>query len=232
VLVAFLVLAAVSAAVLIVVPLMIRRRGGVSAPPGLRWWTVGYFGLLGLAFLLVEIPLVQLYILLVGDATTAFAVVLFAVLLASGTGSMLSPRVPWPLGAVALTLVAFLYPFLIRGLTAVVLPAPLATRVVVGAFAIAPLGFLMGVMFPHGIAYLEQRAPDLVPWAWGINGTVSVISAVTAALLALAFGFTLVLTVGAVGYGLATMLAVVAGRSLDGAGERHENHSTQVLAGH
>jgi hypothetical protein len=98
----------------------------------------------------------------------------------------------------------------------------LLVRVMVGAVAITPLGFLMGIMFPRGIAYLERRAPHLVPWAWGINGTVSVISAVTAALLALTFGFSFVLAMGAVGYGLAALLAVSADRSLVGAGERHE----------
>ena len=71
----------------------------------------------------------------------------------------------------------------------------------------------MGVMFPSGIAYLEQRAPRLVPWAWGINGTMSVISAVLAALLALAFGFMFVLVTGAAGYGLAALLAWVPQRA-------------------
>ena len=234
VLVAFLVLAALSALLLIVAPLAVHRRvgpAGLAIPPGLRWWTVGYFGSLGLAFLLVEIPLIQLYILLVGDATTAFAVVLFAVLVSSGVGSMVSPRVPWRTGAAVLTATAVLYPFLIRGLTTLALPAPLSIRVGAGAVAIAPLGFLMGIMFPQGIAYLQQRAPHLVPWAWGINGTVSVVSAVTAALLALTFGFTRVLVVGAVGYALATLLAVAAVRSLRGSGERHEHDPSEVLAG-
>lgn len=224
VLVAFLLLASLSAVVLIVAPLAIRRRdGALAVGRALRWWTLGYFGLLGLAFLLVEIPLVQLYILLIGDATTAFAVVLFAVLLASGVGSMLSPRLPWRQLAAALTVVALAYPILIRRLTPILLPGPLPVRVLVGAVVIAPLGLLMGVMFPSGVAYLERRAPQLVPWAWGINGTASVISAVLAALLALAFGFTTVLLIGAAGYGLAALLAGVAGRSLLGPGERHEH---------
>ena len=222
---AFLVLAALSAVVLIVAPLIVRRRDRTLAPTrSLRWWTVGYFGLLGLAFLLVEIPLVQLYILLIGDATTAFAVVLFAVLLASGAGSMLSPRLPWRPVAVVLTLAAVVYPFLVRWLGAVLLAAPLPVRVTVGALAIAPLGLLMGVMFPRGIAHLEQHAPRLVPWAWGINGTASVISAVLAALLALALRFSAVLLIGAAGYGLAALLAGSAARSTLVAREGHEHH--------
>ncbi len=224
VLVAFLLLAALSAVVLIVAPLAIRRRrGALSAPSSLRWWVFGYFGLLGLAFLLVEIPLVQLYILLIGDATTAFALVLFAVLLASGVGSMLSPRLPWRLTATALTVVAVASPLLVRWMTQLLLPAPLIVRALVGAAAIAPLGVLMGTMFPHGVSYLERGAPHLVPWAWGINGTASVISAVLAALLALAFGFSAVLLIGAAGYALAAVLAALAGPSLLGSGKRHEH---------
>ena len=226
VLVAFLVLATLSSLVLIVAPLAVRRRQGAVglAPAALAWWTVGYFGSLGLAFLLVEIPLIQFYILLVGHPTTAFALVLFAVLIASGIGSVASPRIPWVAGAAALTIAALVYPFLIRPLTLVALPAPLPVRVVVGAVAISPLGFLMGTMFPHGIAYLKQRAPRLVPWAWGINGTVSVITSAAAALLVLAFGFTAVLMSGAAAYAVATLLAMAAGRSIFGTGEGHEYH--------
>jgi hypothetical protein len=226
VLVAFLVLATISSLVLIVAPLAVRRRpGGVRrTPAALQWWTVGYFGSLGLAFLLVEIPLIQLYILLVGHPTTAFALVLFAVLFASGIGAMASTRIPWVAGAAVLTVVAMAYPFLIRSFTPVVLPAPLAVRVVAGAVAIAPLGFLMGIMFPHGISHLRRRAPRLVPWAWGINGTVSVVSSAVAALLALAFGFSAVLMAGAAGYAAATLLAWAAGRSLPGTGQGYESH--------
>jgi hypothetical protein len=224
VLVAFLVLATISSLLLIVGPLAVQRQpGGVRRTPAvLRWWTVGYFGSLGLAFLLVEIPLIQLYILLVGHPTTAFALVLFAVLIASGVGALISPRIPWVLAAVVLTVVATAYPFLIRSLTPMVLPAPLAVRVVAGAVAIAPLGFLMGIMFPHGISYLRERAPRLVPWAWGINGTISVVSSAVAALLALAFGFSAVLMAGGAGYAAATLLALAAGRSLPGTGEGYE----------
>ena len=232
VLAAFLILATLSAVILIVAPLGLQRRQQArGVTPMLRWWTVGYFGLLGLGFLLVEIPLVQLYILLIGDPTTAFAVVLFAVLLASGIGSMLSPHLPWIPVAVGVTLLAVVFPPLVRWSTVLLLPAPQLLRIVAGALLIAPLGFLMGVMFPRGVAYLEQSAPSLVPWAWGINGVLSVISAVLAALLALAAGFSRVLLAGAAGYGLAAVLAALAGRSSFGAGERDEHDAAEILAG-
>lgn len=207
VLLALLGMSTVAALVLIVAPLFVRRKTKAEIPPRLRWWAIGYFGLLGIAFLFIEIPLIQQYILLIGHPATAFAVVVFAILAASGLGSAWSRRIAWRPVAIALAATVAAYPFLVRWLTPVVLPAPALLRMVVAAMMVAPLGFLMGIMFPKGLAHLEDRAPELVPWAWGINGTVSVISAVAAAILALNFGFSFVVQMGAVAYGGAALLA-------------------------
>jgi len=207
VLLALLGLSVAGAALLIMGPLLLMNRsieGRNSA--GMRLWTVAYFGMLGLGFLLVELPLVQQYILLIGRPTTALAVVLFAILLAAGVGSMLSQRMPWRATAFLLPVVALAYPLLVEWVSELLLPMPLLVRMAAGAAALVPLGFLMGVMFPRGIAALEQVAPQLVPWAWGINGTASVIAAATAALLALTWGFQLVVTLGAACYAVAALL--------------------------
>jgi hypothetical protein len=64
------------------------------------------------------------------------------------------------------------------------------------------LGLLMGVPFARGVTAIRQT-PDLIPWAWAINGGASVVSAVLASLLALSFGFTWVLITGGLLYSLA-----------------------------
>jgi hypothetical protein len=207
VLLALLAISTVAALVLIVAPLLLRRQMREASPRLLRWWTVGYFGLLGVAFLFIEIPLIQQFILLIGHPATAFAVVVASLLAASGLGSAWSRHIPWRSGAILLTLTAAAYPFLVRWLTPLVLPAPAQLRLVAAVLLMAPLGFLMGTMFPSGLAHLEGRSPQLVPWAWGINGTVSVIAAAAAALLALSFGFSFVVALGAVAYGGAALLA-------------------------
>ncbi len=207
VLVALLVISTVAALVLIVAPLFVRPKVKITTSTRLRWWTFGYFGLLGIAFLFVEIPLIQQYILLIGQPATAFAVVVFAILVASGLGSLSSRRIAWRPGAIALAATAAAYPFLVRWLTPIVLPAPISLRMAAAALMVAPLGFLMGIMFPRGLAHLEDRAPQLVPWAWAVNGTVSVISAVAAAVFALSYGFSFVVQMGALAYGGAALLA-------------------------
>ncbi len=204
-LLALLALSVVGAGLLIVVA---RGRGDrVSSPPGVRWWTLGYLGLLGMAFLFVEIPLIQQYILLTGNATRALAVVLFVILVSSGIGSLLPRRIAWRPGALALAGAVVVYAIGVRLGISWLLGAPLGVRVVAGGLGVAPVGLLMGIMFPRGLERLEKEAPGLVPWAWGINGTVSVISAAVSALLALNYGFSFVMLVGALGYGLAAALA-------------------------
>ena len=203
VLVALLLLSILAAGLLILGPLMARARRG----PGLRW-TVGYFGLLGLAFLLIEIPIFQRYILVLGRPTTALAVVLAALLVSSGLGSLISDRLPWLTTAVALTVVAVLQPWLVAGVIELSLGTPVWARAMLVALSVLPVGFLMGTMFPNGLAHLEATSPKLVPWAWGINGAASVVAAIAAALVALSWGFSAVMLAGAVCYGGATVLAV------------------------
>jgi len=44
---------------------------------------------------------------------------------------------------------------------------------------------------------LDSRAPGFVAWAWGINGTASVLASVLALLLAVTWGYLALATVAA-----------------------------------
>jgi len=74
---------------------------------------------------------------------------------------------------------------------------------------LCPLGLLMGMPFTLGIRALHRREPRVVPWAWGINGTLSVLGAVLAAMLSIRFGFTVALLAGQLAYLLALVAVVV-----------------------
>jgi len=78
---------------------------------------------------------------------------------------------------------------------------------------LAPLGFLMGVPFPKGVAIVGTRAPDLVPWAWGINGCTSVLASIISVMLAISFGFSWVLVAASLAYagGLAAVWPLTRG---------------------
>jgi hypothetical protein len=66
------------------------------------------------------------------------------------------------------------------------------TKIGLSILLIAPLAFCMGMPFPIGLNRVADSAPDFIPWAWGLNGFASVMSASLATLLAIEFGFTAV----------------------------------------
>jgi len=206
---ALLLLALLLACILILAPVLLRqreeRKAGIT-PFLLR--NLIYFGLLGLAFMLVEIPLLQRFILYLGQPAYAITTVLFSLLLFSGIGSRLSARIPLRAALAALVMLIMAAPYLLPALFEATLGWPLAARLAVTALALAPLGFLMGIPFPSGIRMLAAGQTQVaagsprsdIPWIWAVNGAASVISPILAALLALSIGFNAVLRIGALCY--------------------------------
>jgi len=182
-----------------------------------------YFAFIGFAFLLVEIPLIQRFILYLGNPAFAMSTVLFSLLLFSSFGSQLSHRIPFKL---AIGLLVILQAILLWGLPVLfrtTLGWSLASRLGVSILVLAPLGFLMGIPFPGGVGWLvhERQASSLIPWIWGVNGAASVVSAVLAALLVLSLGFTWVLIIGTVCY-LCSLVTVVVASYIHPVGYLHQ----------
>jgi hypothetical protein len=206
VLVALLLLVALAAVVFIIGPLWWLRWHRPSPTSPIPYWRLRlftYFAALGLAFLFVEIPLAQRFILILGQPVTALAVVIFTLLLFSGLGSLTVPRwsLTWGLGI--LILLIGLYPLALPPLTNLALRWPEAGRISLTILTLASLGFFMGLPFAGGLRLIAAHDAALVPWAWAINGSFSVISAVLAVMTALSWGFATVLWLGAIAYALA-----------------------------
>lgn len=183
-----------------------RRRDRGTATKG-QAAVLGYFGLVGFAFMIVEIALMQWFTLFLGHPSYSLVVILFALLLSTSAGAYLSSKCPIPhLGKIMLiagaTLAAFsmlgglVLPSVLYGLIGASLPARAALTVLM----VAPTGLAMGVMVPSIVRILSNANSQLVPWGWGINGATSVIGTVIATVIAIYGGFTLTFLVGAVGY--------------------------------
>jgi hypothetical protein len=209
VLVALLILVGLASAVLIIGPLLLKRRDREWRKlPDVHLWRLrvfAYFACLGLAFLFVEIPLAQRFILILDHPVTALAVVLFAILLFSGLGSLTARRWRLPLGMGALIVLIAIYPLLLEPVSRVALGLSQWGRILLVLAVMAPLGYLMGLPFPGGLRVVEGWQPSFVPWAWAINGSFSVISSVLAVMVALSWGFSIVLWLGAVAYSIALL---------------------------
>ena len=210
-LVATLVQALAAGVVFILLPLWLRRAAAgprEAAPRGMA----AYFFLLGLAFLFVEIAFIQKFTLFLYHPLYAVAVVLAGFLVFAGLGSVAAPAIarrlgggPWR-GVLAAVLgiagVVLVYLGLLPLLFDHFLGQSDAARAAIALALIAPLAFCMGMPFPLGLRRLAEEAPGFIPWAWGLNGFASVISAALASLLAIEFGFDAVLLVAVALYGL------------------------------
>ena len=86
------------------------------------------------------------------------------------------------------------------------LELPFGLRLVAAVAAQLPIGLVLGMFMPLGVAVLARRHVRLVPWAWGINGCTSVLSAILATILAIHFGFTAVVGLAMALYGLAAAM--------------------------
>lgn len=204
VLVALLILAALASTILILLPVVVGRRGGIPITGrGSRAFVWLYFSGLGLGFLLVEIPLVQRFILFLGHPTLALAAVLAGLLFFSGMGSAMAPKARLSVILVILILTILIWPMVLNVAFEASLGWPLWARLMVTVGLLAPVGVLLGIPFPAGLARVEATMPGVTAWAWAVNGCLSVISAVLAALLALDLGFNAVLWLGAASYALA-----------------------------
>jgi spermidine synthase len=195
----------------IVVPLALARRQALAGRTGSKLHDLAYFIALGTGFILVEIGLMQRFALYLGHPVHSLRVVLFALLLASGVGSLASGRVRSPRGLVrlvagaggAIVLLAALHALALGGLLDATMPLTLAARAAIAAGLVALPALAMGMMLPTGIRLVSGRHAEIIPWAWGLNGAASVLGSVLAMVVAVHLGFRVTLLVGAAFYVLA-----------------------------
>jgi len=180
-------------------------------PAQMKLVIFSYFGAIGIAYLFLEIPVIQKIILYLDNPAYAITLVLFSLLLFSGLGSQMSMRYRTPHAILALILLVTIYPACLGFLFQHTLGYPTSVKLMISALVLSPVGFLMGFPFPAGVRMVSswQSHEVLIPWAWGINGAASVISSILAALLALRLGFQTVFILSGVCYGCAWIMAMV-----------------------
>jgi hypothetical protein len=220
-LVSFLVIVFELTLACLVAPLWLDRRAHLTGPPGRRSM-IGYFCCLGFGYMLVEVALIQKLVLLLGHPTYALATVLFAMLVASGAGSLLTSRVP-PARAprvamavgVALVVALPAYAALLPPVQAAFMGSAAPLKTAIACALIVPLAALMGTLFPLGIQQATRLRADLLPSCWAANGATSVFASVLALALGVQFGIGALLLLGAVAYAGAVLCLAVQGWAWD-----------------
>lgn len=209
---AVLAISLVATALIMVAPPLVL---GTRLPPhrGIRAFLL-YFLFIGAGYILIEVGLIQKFVLFLGHPTYALAVVVFSMLVSSGLGSNFSRRLLGmdegrlikALGCIAmLTAVLGL---VVSALLSALVWLPIGLKMVMTVALIAPVGFVMGMPFPVGLKRLEEWHAPSVRWAWSLNAASSVFGSVGALVCAIYLGLIQTLIIGALFYMAA--LAVVA----------------------
>ncbi len=170
----------------------------------------GYFGLIGLGFMFVEIGLLSRLGVFLGHPTLALAVLLGGLILFTGIGSLLSGRLdlgrPWvarlyPLAPAVLVVAAA---FATTPVMASFSGAGTGVRVLVGAALVAVPALVLGLGFPLGLRLVERATEgteaQLGPWLWAINGAFGVCASGLALGSSMVWGIPVTLGVGAACY--------------------------------
>ena len=173
-----------------------------------------YFLFIGAGYILIQVALIQKFVLFLGHPTDALTVIIFSMLISSGFGSFASRRIVRGelrhltrvfafIVAAVLVLAVVVTPITSSG---VGLPFPL--KVVISVLLIAPAGFAMGMPFPTGLNLLEKIMPESVRWAWAINAAASVMGSAAAMFLAIYLGLQITLIIGGLFYVCAWLSAI------------------------
>ncbi len=208
VLVAALLQAVIASIVLILLPLIRYRKAEKSKIATSKKRVLVYFFALGLGFLFLEIYFIQRFILFLSHPLYTIAVVLSSFLIFAGLGSSYSKRLAAlkgysksaRYGIVGIFVFGLFYVLMLDHIFGFLLTQTDSIKIAASVVLIAPLAFVMGMPFPMGLSELGRHSESLIPWAWGVNGCASVISAVAATLVAIHFGFTVVMVMALLFY--------------------------------
>jgi len=171
---------------------------------------LGYFACLGMAFIFVEICLIQRLVLFLGAPMYSMAVVLCSLLVFAGIGSLVSGMITPTVRNVRRLLLGvagtvLLVHFMTPVVTNAFLGSRLAVRMLAALLLTGVAGLLMGMPMPTGIRYLKHTGKPIIPWAWATNGYFTVLGSALSVLMAMTMGFTAVFVVAAAIYAVAPL---------------------------
>ena len=178
-----------------------------------------YFLLIGFGFMFVEIGVIQRLSLFLGHPVYGLAIGLFAIILSTGVGSLISDRLPLGssrrvmLWSASLACYLGALPFWLPFFVGVFEASPIVIRAAAAVLMVAPLGLLMGFGFPTGMALVNALDTRPTPWFWAINGAAGVLAASIAVAVNIAFSISTSIWLSAICYLLigAVALALVRG---------------------
>ena len=216
-LVLLFLIAIVLVAAIIVYPLA--RSGLPSMDARSFAHSIVYFALIGLGYMLIQIPFLQRFSVYLGHPTYTFAVILFSMIFFTGVGSFLSDRFPldrhpWVLKLpIVVGASVFLLTFAIQPLMDRTIQLELAARSLIVLACTAPVSVLLGFCFPVGMTLVNRLSPNAAAWMWGVNGACGVLASIVAVGISMWLGINTNLMIAGTLYMLLVVPAIALSRA-------------------
>lgn len=192
----------------ILIPVTARWKDLFSGQKGI-FRVIIYYSCLGLGYMLVEIFLIQRLVFFLSNPIFSTSIVITSMLIISGIGNLASKYIfknnaVWRIrvAVIGIVLTMFFYLFLLSPILNGLRATPMFVRIIVSILLISPGAFFLGIPFPNGLSALTENRPKLLPWAWGMNGGLSVAGAALAQIISVSSGFTLLLVIAMVVYAI------------------------------
>ncbi len=198
----------------LIVPLLRRGPTGLTKINGVALG-LAYVTCLGYGYLAVETVLIHELILFIGHPTYAVTAVILSMLLFSGIGSILAGKIPEEKLTKTLRLILILV-LVLGSLQAWVFPKllyhfalglPGAVRFMLTLVILAPLGLVMGMPFPTAMRIIPSSASGIIPWAWALNGWMSVVAGLVTMVVSRIVGYSQAFGIALIFYAGALVLA-------------------------
>ncbi len=169
-----------------------------------------FFLSVGAGFMFLELFFIKKYILLFGNPTVSFTIVVSGILVFSSIGGFWSQRVgPNSFKKFLIALIFVLIVVFVRldAIVHYILGFPSFLRYFLAFLLLLPVGFLVGLPFPLGMRYL-LKSPVERAYAWTANGCTSVLSSILSAQIAISWGISTILVCSVLSYILAFLCIV------------------------
>ena len=156
-----------------------------------------YFSSIAISYMFIEIVLIKKFTRFLANPVYSSSIIIAALLIFSGIGSFFSDYFEaYRKKAVSYAIIfiaGYVLLILLAGDTLYIslFKASLLLKLIISLFIICPLGFAMGIPFPSAIGELRKRKDYSIPWAWSINGYLSVIASTGAVIIASNIGLLL-----------------------------------------
>jgi len=164
-----------------------------------------FFLSVGAGFMFLELFFIKEYILLFGNPTVSFTIVVSGILIFSSIGGFWSQRIrPNSFKETLIALICILIVIFVSldAIIHYILGFSSFLRYFLAFLLLLPAGFLVGLPFPLGMRYL-LKSPVERAYAWTANGCTSVLSSILSAQIAISSGISTILVCSVLSYILA-----------------------------